>query len=135
MTEEKKAYNKVYYADPVNRKRTQEYGVKYYAEHRDALKRASNNRYRQGQKDGTVMVCWVMDRYEGVPCLDCDHVFPWECMDFDYRPEETKSFGIGTRRSYVITPERIAEVMKEISKCDLVCANCHRVRTKERKRS
>lgn len=78
------------------------------------------------------MVCWIKERYEGISCMDCSFVFPWECMDFDHRPEETKSFNISHRQSSLITSERVAEVEKEIAKCDLVCANCHRIRTKSR---
>lgn len=63
------------------------------------------------------------------PCQDCGNCFPPECMDFDHRPGEVKSFGVGVIRSY--SWKRIEQ---EIAKCDLVCANCHRVRTASRMR-
>ena len=59
------------------------------------------------------------------PCVDCGNSFPSECMDFDHRPGEIKLF----------VPNRIPnlEALKvELTKCDLVCANCHRIRTKRR---
>jgi hypothetical protein len=56
--------------------------------------------------------------------MDCGGTFPPECMDFDHRPGEKKLFGIGQglRR-------KLEALLAEIAKCDLVCANCHRIRT------
>ena len=75
---------------------------------------------------------WLIKTYGGVPCMDCEGVFAWCAMDFDHRPGEGKEFGIGAISALKATPERIAKVEKEISKCDLVCASCHRVRTQKR---
>lgn len=63
------------------------------------------------------------------PCMDCEKTFPPECMDFDHRPGEQKLFGIGMGRT-----RAWENLQREIAKCDLVCANCHRVRTTARKR-
>ena len=60
------------------------------------------------------------------PCMDCGNCFPPECMDFDRRENETKLFDI----SKAVCSENI--LLQEINKCDLVCANCHRIRTKSR---
>jgi hypothetical protein len=59
------------------------------------------------------------------PCWDCDHKFPPECMDFDHVRGE-KRFNIARIR----TVEKLSE---EIVKCDLVCANCHRIRGQRRR--
>jgi len=72
---------------------------------------------------------WIEDKYSGIPCMDCNIVFKWVAMDFDHRPEEIKSFCIGNHGSYKASPKAIAKVEKEIAKCDLVCSNCHRIRT------
>lgn len=69
-----------------------------------------------------------LDRAKAQPCVDCGGVFPPECMDFDHRPGEIKLFSIGNRTLDVSR----AALTAEIAKCDLVCANCHRVRTKTR---
>ena len=63
------------------------------------------------------------------PCLDCGGYFHPEAMDFDHREGEEKSFCI----SY--TGKRIGKgrLLSELAKCDLVCANCHRVRTARRR--
>jgi hypothetical protein len=62
--------------------------------------------------------------YKGGKCHDCGGVFPQCCFDFDHRDCFEKSFAI----SYKMTAP-IAELMVEADKCDLVCANCHRIRT------
>lgn len=62
------------------------------------------------------------------PCADCGMRFPRECMDFDHVHGE-KLFSLSKAAS-----RPLATVMAEIAKCDLVCANCHRVRSKSRAR-
>jgi hypothetical protein len=61
------------------------------------------------------------------PCMDCGQRFPPCCMDFDHRPGEVKSFGISTSRS-----RSFEVILAEIKKCDVVCSNCHRLRTADR---
>jgi hypothetical protein len=63
------------------------------------------------------------------PCMDCGGEFPPECMDFDHRPEETKLFHIA-QLSHGRSRERLNA---EVAKCDIVCANCHRIRTRKRR--
>ena len=58
------------------------------------------------------------------PCTDCGGRFPTVCMQFDHRDPAEKLFAISqaSQRSR-------AAVVAEIAKCDLVCSNCHAVRT------
>jgi hypothetical protein len=56
------------------------------------------------------------------PCSDCKQSYPPYVMDFDHI--SNKSFNIGNNID--LSKDK---VLKEISKCDLVCANCHRLRT------
>lgn len=60
----------------------------------------------------------------GSTCLDCGFQGPPFLFDFDHRNPNHKSFGIssGITRS-------IASLREEAEKCDLVCSNCHRMRT------
>lgn len=67
---------------------------------------------------------------KNLPCQDCGVKFPTECMDFDHRDPELKSFTITARYVSESTESR-RRLMLEVSKCDLVCANCHRIRTKK----
>lgn len=68
-----------------------------------------------------------MDELKTAPCMDCGGMFPPECMDWDHRPGEQKTGSLGGL--YIASR---AKVMAEIAKCDLVCSNCHRIRTKSR---
>jgi hypothetical protein len=56
------------------------------------------------------------------PCMDCGIKYPYYVMDFDHRKD--KKFNIGRAREH-----NINKVKEEITKCDVVCANCHRERT------
>lgn len=57
-------------------------------------------------------------------CADCDQKYPPFIMDFDHRDPSEKSFSIS--QSSVLGIDRLRD---EAKKCDLVCANCHRMRT------
>ena len=63
---------------------------------------------------------------ESTPCLDCGNYYPYYVMDFDHRPGEKKFASVSTMVSLRYSMEVI---LNEIKKCDLVCANCHRIRT------
>lgn len=66
---------------------------------------------------------------ESKPCLDCGHSYPHYVMDFDHvRGEKCANIADMVNRSC----SRKA-VFEEIEKCDLVCSNCHRVRTHKRR--
>ena len=59
-------------------------------------------------------------------CMDCglhpDHL---QVLEFDHRPDEDKKFHI----SDGMISGSMEDLIAEINKCDVVCANCHRVRT------
>lgn len=77
---------------------------------------------------GTAISAYV-NILKSEPCMDCCGTFPPEAMDWDHRPGEDKFMDVGKlvggRYSFDI-------VMAEIAKCDLVCAVCHRIRSKAR---
>lgn len=58
------------------------------------------------------------------PCVDCGGSFPSICMDFDHVRGE-KRYEISRMTRITVSKELILE---EIAKCELVCANCHRLR-------
>ena len=64
------------------------------------------------------------------PCTDCNGVFPWFIMHYDHRNRKEKVGGVAKLVSRGQTWEAIS---KEIEKCDLVCPNCHAIRTHENK--
>jgi hypothetical protein len=61
------------------------------------------------------------------PCMDCGVTYPPHVMDFDHRDSATKKFTL--HRSLI----SVAHLKEEMAKCDLVCSNCHRIRTHNRK--
>ena len=68
---------------------------------------------------------YVIQLKESTPCKDCGKKFPFYVMDFDHRDPKKKLMGI---------PQLVANCSKkkllaEIKKCDIVCSNCHRIRT------
>lgn len=60
------------------------------------------------------------------PCADCKTKYPYYVMQFDHLGD--KSFTISTSMNY----HSIEKIKVEISKCDVVCANCHAERTWQR---
>jgi hypothetical protein len=62
------------------------------------------------------------------PCADCGGTFPPECMDLDHVPER----GPKLFRLAQMATRSLEAVLAEIAKCDPVCANCHRTRTRSR---
>lgn len=65
------------------------------------------------------------------PCTDCGQVFPPEAMQFDHLGDDKRA----AVSVLVLRPVSIETLQKEIDKCDLVCANCHAVRTHNRRAS
>lgn len=59
------------------------------------------------------------------PCADCGREFPSCVMEFHHVRGE-KEFSVGNGVNNALSLKRIND---EIAKCDLLCANCHRIRT------
>jgi transcription elongation factor Elf1 len=66
-------------------------------------------------------------RAKDFPCADCGGRFPSVCMDFDHLRD--KKFTISQKKH----GWGLKTLQAEMDKCDVVCANCHRIRTKERR--
>lgn len=64
------------------------------------------------------------------PCLRCGGVFPPECIDFDHRDPLQKKITIGRYKGRSIG--LLNTLLEEVEKCDIICANCHRIRTAEK---
>lgn len=60
------------------------------------------------------------------PCADCGDVFEPHQMDFDHRNPADKLFRLTEGGAMLMSRARL---LSEINKCDVVCANCHRIRT------
>jgi L-asparaginase II len=60
---------------------------------------------------------------ENTPCKDCNIKYPFYIMQFDHIKE--KNFII----SKGLSSRSREDVLSEIKKCEIVCANCHATRT------
>ncbi|MBV9172862.1 MAG: hypothetical protein JOZ81_22600 [Chloroflexi bacterium] len=81
-----------------------------------------NRRRRELGKD-------YVDFLKRVPCADCGVKYPPYVMDFDHVRGE-KQINLSRLRN-----SRLgwAKLIAEVEKCEVVCANCHRMRTRLRK--
>jgi hypothetical protein len=62
-------------------------------------------------------------------CMDCGLKPKYaQVLEFDHRPDEAKLFHISDR----MVSGTVEDLLAEIAKCDVVCANCHRIRTVEK---
>ena len=64
-------------------------------------------------------------RIKDVACADCGRRFPPYVMDFDHRDPSQKLGDVMGMAGKAAT----ASVLAEAGKCDIVCANCHTLRT------
>lgn len=61
-------------------------------------------------------------------CNDCGYAAHPAALEFDHLPEYEKEFTISAKTSY-----NWGRLQSEIDKCEVVCANCHAVRTANRR--
>lgn len=65
----------------------------------------------------------IIKSAKAVPCADCEIQYPYWVMDFDH-VRGTKRFAMGNVQCTITE----TQLLEEISKCDVVCSNCHRTR-------
>ena len=100
-----------------------EYDRQYYIDDKD--RRKQTNKKWQDE-----FIQWYND-LKDKPCSDCSNSFDPECMQWDHLPEYDKVEGVGRLARTTWSKEKVLE---EIKKCELVCANCHALRTKNRRK-
>lgn len=61
------------------------------------------------------------------PCADCGHKYPWYCMQFDHINDDKEA-----NVSMLVNQGYMTKLLAEVAKCELVCANCHAIRTYKR---
>lgn len=97
-----------------------------------------NRRYYQANKERQVARnkayrarnwTFVKEIKEQTPCADCKVNYPHYVMDFDHIGDD-KVADISVLCARAASLEKI---QAEIDKCELVCSNCHRIRTFTRK--
>ena len=81
-------------------------------------------RMLQKRKRNALAVAWMRE-VKSRPCADCGNQFHPAAMTFDHLPGTTKRKDVAALVGGGMTRAARAE----IEKCELVCANCHAVRT------
>lgn len=93
---------------------------RHYERNKDAYKRRAAERTAEMRQ-------YVREIKASTPCADCRVQYPFYVMQFDHaRGAKVASINLMAARG---NQERLDA---EIAKCDVVCANCHAVRTFKR---
>lgn len=90
--------------------------ARYYAKN----KRTQQERVARRKRE---IAAWVKNLKIGRQCERCGYDHP-AALDWHHRPGEEKLFSVCK------APERGAgrtKILAEVAKCELICANCHRV--------
>lgn len=103
----------------------QEYARAHYAANKESYVRSAEQTKLRRKETLQAILNIAKDK----PCMDCGTKYPPYVMDFDHVRGE-KKFNIATVKSRRFS---VKKVLEEIDKCDLVCSNCHRLRTWSRK--
>lgn len=61
----------------------------------------------------------------GNKCADCNQVFPEVCYDFHHTDPSKKDDAVA---NLIHNNRKLETILNEASKCELLCANCHRLR-------
>lgn len=67
----------------------------------------------------------IDEKKTNTPCADCGIQYPFPAMEFDH-VRGTKLFNLASATAKARTLQAVEE---EMAKCEIVCANCHAVRT------
>mgnify|MGYP001009485643 CR=1 FL=1 len=106
---------KIYRDKDSTKKRMLEYRI----QNKEKLNKRKSDKHYESSK--------IIDGYKSFPCLDCNNIFLPVCMDFDHINKDKSNY-VSCLKS-----GNIAKLIAEIKKCELVCANCHRIRTASRR--
>lgn len=112
--EKRKKTSKEWRENPENRKKALVYFRNYNLAHTE--ERAIQNRgYIEKRK------AWLFEYKKTHPCEECGESHP-ACIDFHHRNPENKKFAISDNGR----GKCLETLKKEIAKCKVLCANCHR---------
>jgi len=81
--------------------------------------------YRERNKRSREKTAAWLEKQKDFPCLDCGKRYPPYVLDFDHRDGEEKFLEV----SKMVGSYSIKRLEEEVAKCDIVCSNCHRIRT------
>ncbi len=119
FTPEERYNTAVPYKDPERQREAARLGsARHYA--KNQAQRMADKRERRHRS-----MRYLAERKAG-PCTDCGGTFHPAAMDFDHMGHEVK---VDNLSRLAWSGASLARLDTEIAKCELVCANCHRLRT------
>jgi len=94
-----------------------EYNKGWYQRHRERILERRKKRHQE-------IIEWFRRYKSTLSCIDCGENHP-ACLHFHHRKDEDKKFTIA---SVVSRANSLRQIINEIKKCDVLCANCHAIR-------
>lgn len=131
-----KEYMKNYYLQ--NKERLSQKAKQYYKENRDSIIK-KNRRYYQTHRKQQIQTAYklykryvklwipiIKESYGELACSKCGYSKNFSAIEFHHRNPEEKETIIGhLMRRTPNNPKNVETMKKELSKCDLLCRNCH----------
>lgn len=99
---------------------------KDYDAQRHFVKRELRNQQVADQRAAVKL--WMSEIKESRPCADCGNFWPAYVMHWDHLPQFKK---LGNISDYTKSGRK-TKAIEEMKKCELVCGNCHAIRTHNR---
>lgn len=93
---------------------------RYYDLNKDKVKKTARDRR-------SLVVKFVQEYKQSRGCMDCKIMYPYWILEFDHVRDE-KVGNVGA----MVKTHSLEAVKLELEKCDVVCSNCHRDRTRNR---
>lgn len=90
---------------------------RWYKENKQQVIEANNQQRK-------LKILYIREKKQ-VPCADCGISYPYYVMDFDHLRD--KKFLVAH-----LVNQGWNRIDEELSKCEVVCSNCHRIRTFKR---
>ncbi len=75
-------------------------------------------------KQKAYLAQYIRDLKQKSPCLDCGINYPYYVMDFDHVRGQKHA-----NVMELVSTLSKKKIDEEIPKCEIVCSNCHRIRT------
>lgn len=103
----------------------------YQIKHAELLREKARQYYkdypdkrRTSIKKSKLLIDNIVYKAKSIPCKDCGIQYPTCAMQFDH-VAGIKSANIALLR----TRGSMSKLLEEMAKCEVVCANCHAIRT------
>lgn len=91
---------------------------------REHYARNKKKYYERNKKKRDDLRDWLISLKKGKPCSKCSGLFHFKALDWHHINSSDKVFNISNAITHMFSKEKILE---EIDKCELICANCHRI--------